>query len=472
MLLNGLMEHIHVLKIIYRSDYMTYISYCRKSRLQDPEELARQEQLVRDYCNNKGYKLDKVFAEVGSSISADRPEYVAMMEYLNEHDGVTIVVTDYDRIGRDTLLLSLFKQLCKEHKHLVELVNGTIYSYDNYTDIFTQEILSSVSSYIYQQTKSKMQRGLKQFMECGGKIGATPIGFVRTDKYTYKLDPSKSDTIRQIFTDIIDGLSTKEVADKLEQINFRSSNNKKLGTREVRNIVRNTIYYKNTPQIVSKELWLEANQQLKSLPNKGNKRTYPLSNKIICSHCKTSLIIGYRADRGIPVINGCKSSNSIRKIKSNCDCQGVRYDYIEAIVKSDCLAYIESKLDRLYQKLTDDKAVLAEHQKELDTVQTEIEANKEKLSRLNKLFLLGNVTEQELQEYSREYKDSITLLEEKQKRLESYSLYRVAQELQDKIVRLEKMKDNEDMNKLTKLVEVVMYWKDQSGITVETVFKE
>ena len=45
---------------------MIYISYCRKSRLQDPEELARQEQLVKDYCNNKGYKLDKLFSEVGN----------------------------------------------------------------------------------------------------------------------------------------------------------------------------------------------------------------------------------------------------------------------------------------------------------------------------------------------------------------------------------------------------------------------
>ena len=159
-------------------------------------------------------------------------------------------------------------------------------------------------------------------------------------------------------------------------------------------------------------------------------------------------------------------------MSKTCKCMSHRYDYIEDIVKSDCLAYIESKLDGLYQKLTDDKAVLAEHQKELDAVQTEIDSNRDKLSRLNRLFLLGNVTEQELQEYSSEIKSNIALLEEKQKRLENYSLFKVAQELQDKIVRLEEMKDNEDMNKLTKLVEVVMYWKDQSGITVETVFRE
>ena len=450
---------------------MIYISYCRKSRLQDPEELARQEQLVVDYCNNKGYKLEKLYSEVGSSVDPDRPEYKLMLQYLTEHVGVTIVITDYDRIGRDTLLLSLFKQLCKEHRHLVELVNGTIYSYDNYTDIFTQEILSSVSSYIYQQTKAKMQRGLKQFMECGGKIGATPIGFVRKDKYTYVLDMEKCDVIRQIFTDIADGMPTKEVVNKLESIGFRSNNDKRIGTREVRNIVRNKVYYQNTPQIVSKELWLEANSQLRSISNSG-KKSYPLSNKIVCTKCGTSLIIGFKNDRGCSIVNSCNTSNSIRGKKTKCDCMGVRYDYIESIVKSDCLAYIENRLGALYEQLQDDKAVLAEHQKELDTVQTEINNAKEKLTRLNKLFLLGNVTEQELQEHSREYKDSITLLSEKQRRLENYSLFKVAQEIQDKIVRLEEMKYNEDMNSLVTLIDHVDYWKDNStNIVINTIFK-
>ena len=122
------------------------IGYCRKSRISETDELTRQEQLVREYCKSKCYKLGMLFSEVGSSVDPDRPQYKLMLQYLTEHEGVTVIVTDYDRIGRDTLLLSLFKQLCKEHKHLVELVNGTIYSYDNYTDRFTQEILSSVSS--------------------------------------------------------------------------------------------------------------------------------------------------------------------------------------------------------------------------------------------------------------------------------------------------------------------------------------
>ena len=158
-------------------------------------------------------------------------------------------------------------------------------------------------------------------------------------------------------------------------------------------------------------------------------------------------------------------------MSKTCKCMSHRYDYIESLVKSDCLAYIENRLGALYEQLQDDKAVLAEHQKELDAVQTEIDTNKSKLSRLNKLFLLGNISEQELQEHSKEYKDSIALLCEKQKRLENYSLFKVTQELQDKIIILEELKESNNMNELTKLVAEVQYYKDQSGISVKTVFK-
>ena len=443
------------------------VGYCRKSRISETDELTRQEQLVKDYCNNKGYKLDKLFSEVGSSVDPDRPQYKLMLQYLNEHEEVTIVVTDYDRIGRDTLLLSLFKQLCKEHRHLVELVNGTVYSYDNYTDIFTQEILSSVSSYIYQQTKAKMYRGMKQAQKEGKRIGAKPYGYDIVNKRLV-IDPQKADVVKRVYKLIAEGYSTKQVVEILKQEGITTNTGRFFDTRAVRLMIQNQGYTgkKNEnvyPQIISKELYLEANQQLKSIPNCGNKRSYALSGRIFCKHCGIPLICGYKKDRDAAIVS--------KGMSKTCKCMSHRYDYIESLVKSDCLAYIECKLAELYQKLTDDKIILQEHQKELDTVQTEIDANKSKLTRVNRLFLLGNVTEQELQEYSREYKDSITLLSEKQKRLESYSLYKVTQELQDRIVRLEEMQNSVNINDLVKLVDYVQYYKDSAGITVNTIFK-
>ena len=444
------------------------VGYCRKSRVSETDELDRQEQLVVDYCKNKGYKLDRLFSEVGSSVDPDRPQYKLMLQYLTEHEGVTVVVTDYDRIGRDTLLLSLFKQLCKEHRHLVELVNGTIYSYDNYTDIFTQEILSSVSSYIYQQTKAKMYRGLVQARKEGKRIGKKPYGYDIVNKRLV-IEPHKADTVKRIFKLIAQGTPTAEVARILKQEGITTNTGRFFDTRAIRLMVKNEGYTGKKddniyPAIISKELYLEANQQLKSIPNCGNKRSYSLSGRIYCKHCGNNMVIGRKKDRDASIVS--------KGMSKTCKCISHRYDYIESLVKSDCLAFIECKLSELYQKLTDDKAVLAEHQKELDAVQTEIGASKEKLTRLNKLFLLGNVTEQELQEYSREYKANIALSSEKQKRLESYSLYKVTQELQDKIIRLEEMQSSADINELVQLVDHVDYWKDTTGLSVVTVFRE
>ena len=135
-------------------------------------------------------------------------------------------------------------------------------------------------------------------------------------------------------------------------------------------------------------------------------------------------------------------------------------------------AYLEIQLSKLYHKLTADKELLSAHQTELEATQAEIESNKGRLSKLNTLFIMGNISEGDLQEYSKQYKDSITLLEEKQKRLESYSLYKIAEQIQNKIVRLENMQSNADINELVQLIDHVDYWKDQTGISVNTKFKE
>ena len=444
------------------------VCYCRKSRVSEIDELDRQVRLVKDYCKTKGYTIHKIFAEVGSSVDADRPKYTALLNLLNKHKNCTIVVTDLDRLSRHTVILGLFQQLCKEQGHLVELTNGTVYNYSDYTDSFTSDIIASVSAYIYQQTKAKMYRGMLQARKEGKRIGAKPFGYNIVNKRLV-IDPQKADIVKRVFKLIADDYSTKQVVEILKKENIVTNTGRAFDTRAVRLMIQNEGYTgvkgdSVYPPIIDRELFLLANSKLRSIPNCGNKRSYKLSGKIFCSHCGITLTCGYKKDRDLIIVS--------KGMSKTCKCMSHRYDYIESIVKSDCIAYIESKLDGLYQKLTDDKAVLAEHQKELDAVQTEIDANKDKLSRLNRLFLLGNVTEQELQEYSREYKDSITLLEEKQKRLEGYSLYRVVQEIQDHIVRLEEMKDNEDMSSLVVLVDHVEYYKDVGGIQVNTVFKE
>ena len=449
---------------------MKTVIYARKSR-GTTEELNSQISICKDYCNKNGYEIAEVFAEIKSSQDFEREQYKALKNYVKENTNVRIIITHADRLNRNLIQQAKLNELLLKTSSYMEVVGSGIIKLDTPENQMMSNIINSFNQYNYQLIRHKMITGLHNFQERGGKVGSTPIGFVRADKYTYKLDPEKSDVIRHIFSDIAEGMSTKEVADKLEQINFRSNNNKKLNTREVRNIVRNEVYYKNTPQIVTRELWLEANSQLRSISNRG-KKSYPLSNKIVCSKCGTSLIIGFKNDRGCSIVNSCNSSNSIRKIKSNCTCQGCRLDIVENLAISDCLAHLEIQLSAMYNQLKSNEVVLQEHKQELDAIQSEIEANSRKLQKLNDLYLLDNITAEQLKEQSSAVKDAITMLTLKKERVEGYSLYDRVQQLQDDIVRMEELQSNSDIKELAQLVDHVDYWKDTTGLSVVTVFKE
>ena len=448
---------------------MLTIIYCRKSR-GTTEELNSQISMCKDYCDKNNYEIAEIFAEIRSSQDFERVQYIALKNYIKENTNVRVIVTHADRLNRNLIQQAKLNELLLKTSSYIEVVGSGIIKLDTPENQMMSNIINSFNEYNYKLIRHKMVTGLHNFQERGGKVGSTPIGFVRKDKYNYVLDMEKCDVIRQIFTDIADGMPTKEVVNKLESIGFRSNNDKRIGTREVRNIVRNKVYYQNNPSIVTHEQWLEANSQLRSISNSG-KKSYPLSNKIVCSKCGTSLIIGFKNDRGCSIVNSCNSSNSIRGKKTKCDCMGSRLDLLENLVISDCKAYIDIKLAELYQQLTEDKKLLSSHEAELKAVKTEIAANKEKLSRLNTLFVMNNISQEELAEKSIEIKDRINLLELKQQRLMGYSLFKIAEELQEKIIRLEELRESDDINDLVKLVDYVLYFKDVGGIQVKTVFK-
>lgn len=453
----------------------TTVIYCRKSR-GTQEELQNQIDLCLSYCNKNNYEVAEIFSEIRSSQDFSREYYCKMMEYIEAHGDVRVICTDLSRLNRNVVAQIKLNDLLIKHGSFIETVNNGIIKTDSPENKMMNNIIANFDEYYFALTKQKMQRGLLEARKKGIKIGAKLYGYEIENKRLV-IDPTKADIVKRVFKLIADGYSTKQVVEELKKDDIRTNTNRYFDTRAVRLMVQNEGYTGQKgdniyPPIVSRELYLEANKQLKSVPNCGNKRSYALSGKIICSKCETSLIIGYKNDRGGAVINSCNSSNSIRGIKSKCNCMGSRLDIVENLVISDCKAWLEVKLSELYHQLKDDKTILAEHQKELDAVQTEINANKEKLSKLNKLFLLDNISEQELQDYSKECKENIALLSEKQKRLEGYSLYRVVQELQDKIVKLEELKESNDMNSLVKIVDYVLYFKDAGVLTVETKFKE
>ena len=445
------------------------VCYCRKSRVSETDELDRQVRLVKDYCKTKQYTVSKILAEVGSSVDANRPEYTKLLKLLNKHKNCTIVVTDLDRLSRNTVILGLFQQLCKEQGHLVELTNGTVYNYSDYTDSFTSDIIASVSAYIYQQTKAKMYRGMLQARKEGKRIGAKPFGYTIVNKRLV-IDPQKADTVKRVFKLIADGYSTKQVVEILKQENIVTNTGRFFDTRAIRLMIQNQGYTGVNkvgdlyPPIVSRELYLEANKQLRSIPNCGNKRSYSLSGKIFCSHCNNTMILGFKRDRGLVIVS--------KGMSKTCKCSSIRLDKLEGIVLSDACAYLENKLYSMYEQLKSNNSILSSHKQEIEAIEKEIKDNSKKLDKLKDLYLMDIIDKEKLQEQSNEIKDNITRLILKKERISNYSLYEKVAQMQDIVVSIEEFLHEPSIESAVKYIEKVLYWKDDKTTEVKTVFKE
>ena len=444
------------------------VGYCRKSRVSETDELDRQVRLVKEYCKSKQYTIDKVFAEVGSSVDADRPEYTALLNLLNKHKNCTIVVTDLDRLSRHTVILGLFQQLCKEQGHLVELTNGTVYNYSDYTDSFTSDIIASVSSYIYQQTKAKMYRGMLQARKEGKRIGAKLYGYDIVNKRLV-IDPQKADTVKRVFKLIADGYSTKQVVEILKKVNIVTNTGRFFDTRAIRLMVQNEGYTgkkgdNSYPPIIDKELFLLANRQLRSVPNCGNKRSYSLSGRIYCSHCGNTMILGYKKDRNLVIVS--------KGMSKTCNCSSIRLDYLENMVLSDTCAYLEGKLYSMYDQLKSNSSILSSHKQEIEAIEEEIEANSKKLDKLKEMYLMDIIDKEELQSQSNEIKDNIARLTLKKERISNYSLYDKVAQLQDKVVLIEEFLHEPRIESAVKYVDKILYWRNDKTTEVKTVFKE
>ena len=446
---------------------MNTIIYCRKSR-GTQEELQNQIDICKDYCNSKNYEVSEIFSEVKSSQDFSREYYCKMLEYIKEHDDTRVVCTDLSRLNRNVVAQIKLNDLLIKHGSIIETVNNGVVKLDSPENKMLNNIIANFDEFYYNVTKQKMQRGLMEARKRGIRIGAKLYGYTIVNKRLI-VNPEQADTVKRVFKLIAEGFSTKQVVEILKQENITTNTGRAFDTRAIRLMVQNEGYTGKKgdsvyPPIIDKELFLLANKQLKSIPNKGNKRSYELSGKIFCKHCNNTMILGFKKDRDLVIIS--------KGMSKTCKCSSIRLDYLENIVLSDTCAYLEGRLYSMYDQLKSNSSILASHKQEIDQITNEIEANSKKLDKLKEMYLMDIIDKEELQSQSNEIKDNIARLTLKKERVSNYSLYEKVAQLQDKVVLIEEFLHEPRIESAVKYIEKVLYWRNEKTTEVNTVFKE
>ena len=135
--------------------------YARVSSNQNKNNLQKQKQRLINFCNAKGYKVEKVITEIGSGLNDNRPK---LQSLLLDNNIDIIVVEHKDRLAR--FGINYIQKLLSLNGRQIEIVNNTE---SNKQDL-VQDFISVITSFcarVYglRRSKRKTEKLIKQLEE-------------------------------------------------------------------------------------------------------------------------------------------------------------------------------------------------------------------------------------------------------------------------------------------------------------------
>lgn len=325
----------------------------------DNTSLSYQTKVIKNRANADGVNLIKIFSEEGKSgTNTNRPQYQALMDYIDKNDVDILYVYDTSRLHRNLEGMTLDLKWFRVHnKKIIFVSQGWDSSREaDYDMIITQAIVDAKYS---RSIKNNSLRGLSsRAADCMHTGGKPPYGFkVNRDTMLLELDETTAPAVKKMFELYADGFGTADIIKWLKDNGYKTSKGNDFKVNTINEILHNEKYKgcytwnkatskdedgkRNThkhkesyfkkeggcPALVTPEVFEKVQQKLNENAEKHSNRVpdryYPLTGMIYCS-C------------GSPMCGGVRYSKDRKYYKYNCNNKcgtaPIRADYLEAFV--------------------------------------------------------------------------------------------------------------------------------------------
>lgn len=423
------------------NDYNVGI-YCRLSRDDhngslESMSIANQRQVLTDYVNEKGWKLEECYIDDGwTGTNFNRPDFKRMIHDAEIGRINCIVTKDLSRLGRNYVEAGYYtEEYFIEHDIRFIAVNDGIDTIKDDNDIAA---FHHVLNEIYpKQVSKKVRQVKKKSAEQGKFMGSqAPYGYMKSpeDKHILIVDDEAAVIVRRLFKDFANGDSARMMADKLNKegvstprfyhyekegkTNPLSEQKNVWGSATITQLLKNQAYIGNMVQgkrqvvsfktkkmrtvspenwivventhepLVEKELWDRVQERFNRHHHTVVRRTKNdmvglYSGMIKCADCGMPLAYMRKQlkDREKGVYRCSKYNNNGSKA---CSSHYINEDYISTFILNDIRNYAnlavtdrENLADRLY------KALKKSNRGEMSSVKTKIKAIETRLLELN-----------------------------------------------------------------------------------------
>lgn len=127
-----------VLKAANISTERDSVVYARVSTQKQKKDLEKQIQIITEYANKNGYKIDKVYSDVASGLNYDRKSFNELLNLVLERKIKNVFIKDKDRLTR--VSFDLWKDLFKRFNCNLFVVNETQNNVNEEKEIFADII--------------------------------------------------------------------------------------------------------------------------------------------------------------------------------------------------------------------------------------------------------------------------------------------------------------------------------------------
>jgi len=288
---------------------------------QREESITAQMNAIEEYCKRKGYTLVGTYPDEARSATTDqRPNFQRMISDSEKGLFDVVVVHKLDRFARDRYDSAYYKRVLKQHGVRLESV---LEQFDNSPEsIILESVLEGMAEYYSKNLAREARKGMLENAKKGIHTGGRPpYGYkVNPDTRLLEIDPHTSKAVKLYFNGIKDGLSLQDIADRLNDLGYKThegrsftkssfatwaSNRKYKGdytwdvsisnsaggkrSNRSRPLEEQIIIEGAVPAIIDKQLWEDVNKLMADRRKRSGshkaKITYLLSGKLQCGKC-------------------------------------------------------------------------------------------------------------------------------------------------------------------------------------------
>jgi site-specific DNA recombinase len=223
--------------------------YLRKSREETEGALTNHKMTLESLCKKHGWSFI-IKKEIGSS---DTLKFRDVMLEILEDDipsGIysAIVVMDQDRLSRNTADSEHIKEILAQNDILVVEATENVIDFNKETDEMVYDFKAFIAKQEFRLIKKRLKEGKKAGAIRGHWVnGKPPYGYIYNPK-TKKLDIDKvtSEVVKSIFDDAYHGLSTSEIAHKLNRKGVLSPKKTHWNNTTIQRMLHQEVYLGNT----------------------------------------------------------------------------------------------------------------------------------------------------------------------------------------------------------------------------------